>query len=461
MLRKKKEEGFKIIIVGCGKVGVTLVDQLSKEGHDITVIDKDASIVNDVSGAYDVMGYTGNGASFTTLVEAGVTNADLLIAVTTSDELNLLCCTLAKQVGDCATIARVRTPDYSKETNYLREKLGLAMIINPELEAALETASILALPNALEVNAFAHGQATLVKFRIPEDSTIAGRTIAQVGQSLKSNILFCAIERDKEVYIPAGQFTLQTGDVVSYVSNRRNASTFLTEIGYKSNKVKDTMIIGGGKGAYYLAEQLIAMGIKVKIIETNKARCEELSLLLPKAIIINGDGIDQELLRAEGLQTVEAFVPLTGIDEVNVLLTLHAKNASNAKVITKINKINYNEVLDSLNLGSVIYPKFITSEAIVAYVRARQNSGNSSNIETLYHMFDSRVEAIEFKVDADSSITGTKLKDLRLKPDVLVSFISRNGRIIIPTGSDTIEKGDTVMIVTKNAGFTDIQDILK
>lgn len=460
MLKKRKEEGFKIIIVGCGKVGVTLVDQLSKEGHDITVIDTDASIVNDVSSAYDVMGYTGNGASFTTLVEAGVTNADLLIAVTASDELNLLCCTLAKQVGNCATIARVRTPDYSKETNYLREKLGLAMIINPELEAALETAAILALPNALEVNAFAHGQATLVKFRIPEDSDIAGHTLAQIGQSIKSNILFCAIERDKEVYIPSGNFTLQAGDIISYVSNRRNASTFLTEIGYKSNKVKDTMIIGGGKGAYYLAEQLISMGIKVKIIETNKARCEELSLLLPKAIIINGDGIDQELLRAEGLQKVEAFVPLTGIDEVNVLLTLHAKNTSNAKVITKINKINYNEVLDSLDLGSVIYPKFITSEAIVAYVRARQNSANSSNIETLYHMFDSRVEAIEFKVDADSNITGKKLKDLRLKPDVLVSFISRKGRIIIPSGSDTIEKGDTVMIVTKNTGFTDIQDIL-
>lgn len=460
MLNKKKEEGFKIIIVGCGKVGVTLVDQLSKEGHDITVIDKDASIVSDVAGAYDVMGYAGNGASLTTLMEAGVSNADLLIAVTTSDELNLLCCTLAKQVGNCATIARVRTPDYSKETNYLREKLGLAMIINPELEAALETAAILALPTALEVNAFAHGQATLVKFRLPEDSSIVGRTIAQVGQSLKSNILFCAIERDKEVYIPSGNFTLQAGDVISYVSNRRNASTFLTEIGYKSNKVKDTMIIGGGKGAYYLAEQLISMGIKVKIIETDKARCEELSLLLPKAIIINGDGIDQELLRAEGIQTVEAFVPLTGIDEVNVLLTLHAKNVSNAKVITKINKINYNGVLDSLDLGSVIYPKFITSEAIVAYVRARQNSGKSSNIETLYHMFDSRVEAIEFKVDAESSITGTKLKDLRTKPDVLVSFISRKGRIIIPTGSDTIEKGDTVMIVTKNAGYTDIQDIL-
>ncbi|MBO4213811.1 MAG: NAD-binding protein, partial [Lachnospiraceae bacterium] len=249
MLKKKKEEGFKIIIVGCGKVGVTLVDQLSKEGHDITVIDKDASIVNDVASAYDVMGYAGNGASLMTLMEAGVNNADLLIAVTTSDELNLLCCTLAKQVGNCATIARVRTPDYSKETNYLREKLGLAMIINPELEAALETAAILALPTALEVNAFAHGQATLVKFRLPEDSSIAGHTIAQVGQSLKSNILFCAIERDKEVYIPSGNFTLQAGDVISYVSNRRNASTFLTEIGYKSNKVKDTMIIGGGKGA--------------------------------------------------------------------------------------------------------------------------------------------------------------------------------------------------------------------
>ncbi|MBQ7077209.1 MAG: Trk system potassium transporter TrkA [Lachnospiraceae bacterium] len=460
MFGKKKSEGFKIIIVGCGKVGTTLVSQLTREGHDITIIDKDQSIVNDVTGTYDVMGVAGNGASFTVLQDAGISDADLLIAVTDSDELNLLCCTLAKQFGNLSAIARVRTPDYSKETNYLRQKLGLAMIINPELEAALEASAILALPNALEVNSFAHGQATLVKFRLPEDNDLVGRTIASIGSSLKSNITFCAIERKGEVYIPSGAFTLEADDVISYVSNRRNASNFLTEIGYKSNKVKDAMIIGGGKGAYYLAEQLISMGIKVKIIETDKARCEELSLLLPKAIIINGDGIDQELLKAEGIQSAESFIPLTGIDEVNVLLTLHAKNVSDAKVITKINKINYNEVLDKLDLGSVIYPKFITSEAIVAYVRARQNSGKSSNIETLYHMFDSRIEAIEFKVDAASAVTGVPLKDLKRKDDVLVAFINRKGRIIIPKGTDSIEKGDTVMIVTKNTGFTDIQDIL-
>lgn len=460
MLLNKKKNGFRIIIVGCGKVGATLVGQLSKEGHDITIIDTNSSIVSDIAGAYDIMGITGNGASFTTLIEAGIENADLLIAVTDSDELNLLCCTLAKAFGHCAAIARVRTPDYSKETSYLREKLGLAMIINPELEAALEVASILALPNALSVNAFAHRQATLVKFQLPEGNKIAGKSIAEIGQMLKSNFLFCVIERNNEVYIPNGRFVLEEGDIISYVSNRRNASAFLSEIGYKSDKVKDTMIIGGGKGAFYLAEQLTSMGVKVKIIETNKARCEELSLLLPKSTIINGDGIDKYLLAEEGIETVESFVPLTGIDEVNVLLTLHAKNVSSAKVITKINKINYTDVLSSLDLGSVIYPNMITSEAIVAYVRAKKNSQGSSNIETLYHMFDGRVEAIEFKVSANSPVVGIPLMNLKRKDDVLLSCISRKGKIILPSGQDTIEAGDNVMVITKHKGFSDIADIL-
>ena len=458
--KMQSKNGLNIIIVGCGKVGMTLIEQLSKEGHDITIIDKNAAKVQEMSNLYDIMGLVGNGASYSVQMEAGIENADLIIAVTASDELNLLCCTVAKQVGDCAAIARVRTPDYSKEAGYLREKLGLTMIINPELEASLETARILYLPTALEVNSFAHGQAEIVKFKIPDGNLLDGMTIATLGKSITNDILICAIEREGEVYIPGGNFQMAKDDIVSFVAPRRHIRSFLKKIGFKTKQVKDAMIVGGGKASYYLAKQLIAMGIDVKIIEQNKERCEELSILLPEAIIINGDGTDEEVLREEGIEYAQAFIPLTGIDEENIMLTLHAKQVSNAKLITKINRSTFKNVISKLDLGSVIYPRYITSEAIIAYVRAKKNSTNS-NIETLYHMFDNRAEAIEFCVDKPSSVTGIPLKDLMLKNDLLVSFIYRNGKVQIPSGLDTIEVGDTVMIVTTHTGLDNIQDIIR
>ena len=462
MLKSKssKQLGLNIIIVGCGKVGITLVEQLVQEGHDITIIDHNSRKVQEIASLYDVMGIAGNGASYSVQMEAGIQNADLIIAVTESDELNLLCCTVAKQVGNCAAIARVRTPDYSKEAGYLREKLGLTLIINPELEAAKEIARILYLPTALEVNSFAHGQAEQIKFKIPEKNVLNGITVAFLGKNITNDILICAIERNGKVYIPSGDFLMLAGDVISFVASKTSARKFLEDIGFDTKQVKNTMIIGGSRAAYYLASQLLPMGIDVKIIESNRERCEELSIALPKAIIINGDGSDEELLREEGITTTESFVPLTGIDEENILLTLHARQVSDAKVITKINRINFKNVINSLDLGSVVYPRYITSEAIIAYVRAKRNSMNS-NIETLYHMFDHRVEAIEFRVDETSAVTNVPLMDLNLKKDLLISFIGRNGSILIPSGQDCIEVGDTVMIVTTHTGFNDIQDILK
>ena len=456
----KKENGLKIIIVGCGKVGANLVDQLSKEGHDITVIDKKAEKIQDITNTYDVMGLVGNGASYSTQMEAGIEETDLIIAVTDSDELNLLCCTVAKRVGKCAAIARVRTPDYSEETGYLREQLGLALIINPELEAAREVARILYLPTALEVNSFAHGQAELVKFKVPEGNLLNGLSLAYLGKNITNDILICAVERNGEVYMPNGDFVLHSGDVVSFVSERHIARDFLKQIGLATRQVKDTMIIGASKAADYLAKELLNMGISVKIIEKEKENCESLSVKLPKAIIINGDGTDPDILKEEGIETVQSFIPLTGIDEENIMLTLYAKQVSKAKVVTKINRVNYKQVINNLDLGSLVYPKYITSEAIIAYVRAKKNS-MGSNIETLYHMFDSRVEAIEFIVEENSKVSGVPIKDLKLKKDVLISFINHNGHIIIPTGNDEIEDGDTVMIVTKNTGFTGIDDIVR
>ncbi len=463
MHKNNSETGLKIIIVGCGKVGVSLTQKLVAEGHDITLIDKNIKKIQEITKQYDVMGITGNGASYSIQMEAGIEDADLLIAVTESDELNLLCCTVAKRVGDCAAIARVRTPDYSKEISYLQEKLGLAMIINPELEAAREATHILALPMALEVNTFAHGQAELIKIKIEEDNKMAGKTLIDMGRNNKDmfkNVLVCAVERDEEVYIPDGNFLIRTGDVVSLVACKKTAKPFLKNIGFRSGAIHSCMIIGGGRAGYYLANMLLGMGAKVKIIESNLARCELLSDLLPNAIIINGDGTNEDLLKEEGIQRVDSFVPLTGIDEENIMLTLYAKNVSKAKIITKINRITFNSVINNLDLGSVIYPKNITAEAIVAYVRAKKNSMQSNNIETLYHMYDSRVEAIEFRVAEQCEITDIPLMDLNIKSEILISCINRNGKIIIPTGQDCIKAGDTVMLVTKHIGFDDIRDIL-
>ncbi len=458
--KSQKEKGLNIIIVGCGKVGATLTEQLSKESHDITLIDKNSLKIQHLTNAYDVMGLTGNGASYKVQMEAGIESADLLIAVTDSDELNLLCCTVAKRVGNCAAIARVRTPDYSEESAYLREKLGLAMIINPELAAATEVARLLYLPTALEVNSFAHGQVEIITFKLPKDNILVKKTIAVLGKKkISQNILFCAVERSGEITIPSGTFRFAADDIISFISSRESSRNFLKKIGFDTKQVNSTMIIGGGKSAYYLAKQLLPMGIKVKIIENDTIRCNELSGLLPGAIIINGDGTNEELLMEEGIEYVESFVPLTGIDEENILLTLFAREISNAKVITKINKINFKGVISNLDLGSVIYPKYITAEAIIAYVRAKKASMNS-NIETLYHMFNSRVEAIEFLVEEESEVTNIPIMNMKLKKKLLLCCIYRKGRTIIPSGTDIIIPGDKVVIVTTHTGFDNIQDIL-
>ena len=462
MFRQRKPKGLNIIIVGLGRVGVTLVEQLSAEGHDITIVDKDQSKVKEISDLYDVIGIVGNGASFAVQMEAGIEDANLIIAVTESDELNLLCCTVARRVGGCAAIARVRNPDYSFETGYLRDRLGLAMIINPELETSRQMTRILGMPTALEVNSFAHGHAELVKFKVAAGSVLDGMGISTIGARTE-NILICAVERDGKVFIPGGNDELRAGDIAIFVAPRKVARAFFKKIGSKDKQVKNTLIVGGGDSGYYLARQLLHMGINVTIIEKDMKRCERLSSLIPKAVIINGDGTDEDLLREEGIADTESFVPLTGSDEENILLTLFAQKVSrdNTKVITKINRITFGDVIDGLDLGSVLYPRYITAEAIIAYVRAKSAS-RSSNIETLSYLFDHRVEAIEFKVDEEyKGITNVPLMELQLKKNVLVSFINRQGKIIIPSGQDMLLPSDTVMIVTTNKGFVDLSDILE
>lgn len=456
--RLKEATGLNIIIVGCGVVGTALVEQLVLENHDITVVDTSPQKVQKITDMYDVMGVVGNGASFSVQKDAGIIDADLIIAVTDSDELNLLCCTVASRVGHCATIAKVRNPEYSHELNHIKDKLGLAMIVNPEYEASREIYKILCLPTALEVTSFAHGKADLVKIRIPHGNILDGMTLAQLGKST-SDVLICGVERDKQIYIPTGDFELKAGDMISFVAPAKKVSDFFKHIGFKTNKVKNTMIIGGGDAGYYLAKRLSDNGIDVCLIDKDKERCEEIATLLPKVVVINGNGVDEDLLTEEGIQSAESFVTLTGSDEENILLTVHAKQFSNAKLVTKINKIRFKDAINNLDIGSVIYPRYITSEAIIAYVRAK-NASKGSNVETLYHLFDHRVEAVEFKIDKESKVTNTPIMKLKLKDNLLICFIFRRGKVIIPSGQDCILPGDSVMIVTTHTGFNDISNIL-
>ncbi|MBP5654293.1 MAG: Trk system potassium transporter TrkA [Clostridiales bacterium] len=454
------KRGLKIIIVGVGKIGQTLVKLLTRERHDIVIIDKNEKIVAEMANAYDCMGVCGNGASHSVLEDAGVMDADLIISVTASDEFNLLCCTIAKQYNeDLATIARVRSPEFAEDSAYLRETLGMAMIVNPELETARETARILFLPTALSINTFAHGQAELIRIKIPENNYLAGKTLGDLPRNLTEGLIIVGVEHDEEVIIPNGSSRLEAGDIISFVSTRKKTISFLKSIGFATRSVSDTLIVGGGSSSYYLSKELIRSGIDVKIIESNPARCEQLSILVPRASIINGDGTREELLLESGLAEAESFVPLTGIDEENILLTLYAGTVSKAKVVTKINRISFDKVIESLDLGSVVCPRNICAETILSYVRARQASLDS-NLEVLYKLFGNRAEAMEFTVKERSEVTGVPLKDLNTKPGVIISFIGRGRDMIIPSGSDTIEVGDSVMVVTTQSGFTDLRDIL-
>lgn len=453
---------MKIIIVGCGKVGRTITEQLSKEDHDVTVVDKDSNVIHDVTNNYDVMGVVGDGVSYSVLKEAGVDEADLLIAVTTSDEMNLLCCLFAKKAGNCSTIARVRNPLYSKEIGFIKKELGLSMIINPEYAAATEIARIMRFPSAIEIDTFAKGQVELMKFIIDDNSVLHDMSIVQLSKKFDADVLVCAIERDGDVIIPNGSVVLQKGDILSIIASPTQARDFFRQIGVETHQVKNTIIVGGGTIAYYLAKQLISMGISVKIIEQDYSRCEQLSELLPSAVIIHGDATNQSILFEEGIAHTESFVSLTGIDEGNIFLSLFAQQASksNAKIITKINRISFDEIINTFHLGSLIYPKFITAEYILRYVRAMQNS-IGSNMETLYRIIENKVEALEFHIEDNSGVTDIPLEELPIKKNILIACINRNGKTIIPNGSSTIQVGDNVIVVTTENGLRNIQNIIK
>lgn len=451
-----------IIIIGCGKVGETLTAQLSsEENHDITVIDLDRSVLQNIANTYDVMGVTGNGTSFSILQEAGIDTADVLIAVTNSDELNLLCCVIAKKNrSKIATIARVRSHSYSKETAYLRETLGISMIINPELTAATEIARLLRFPNAIEISTFAKGRVELMTFRLNEQNPMNNMSLSNFVNHFKTSIVVCAVERDHEVYIPDGNFVFQTNDVVSIVGTPKNSSDFFKKIKLKTHQVNNAMVVGGGTTALYLAFQLLNMGIDVKIIEKDRKRCEELCELLPEAMIIHGEGINHDLLLEEGLEHCEGFVALTGYDEENLFLSMFAGTKSKGKLITKINRLSYDEVIARLDLGSIVCPKQLTAQYILQYVRSKQNS-IGSNVENIHRILENKAEALEFHIQENCPLTDTPLEKLGLRSNLIVAAIIRGQQIIIPRGQDSFQVGDHIIIVSNGNSIMDITDILR
>ena len=448
-----------IMIVGCGKVGQTLAEQLNEDGNNITIVDTRAEAVNSLSVKLDVMGYVGNGATHTVQEEAGIAKTDLLIAVTGSDELNLLCCLIAKKARDCQTIARVKNPAYSSEAGYLKDELGLAMVINPEHAAAAEIARILRFPSAIKIDTFAGGKVELLKYKLPEGSRLAGMAVKDVVAKLGCDVLVCTVERGDEAYIADGNFVFAEKDIISVVASPKNAADFFRTIGYKTRSVKDVMVVGGGETAQYLCRILHRSGVSVKIIEKNPARCDDLCIKLPDVSIVCGDASDQELLMEEGIANASAFVALTGLDEENIFLSLFAKSIGRPKVITKINRIAFDDVIKHLDLDSTVYPKNITADLIARYVRAMKNSMGSS-METLYNIIQGEVEATEYTVKAGSPVTGTPLMKLNKKKDVLIAAIIRRDKVIIPRGADMIHAGDRVVVVSRAKMMDDIADML-
>lgn len=451
---------MKIIIIGCGKVGRALAQQLNNENHDLVIIDNQSAKLQEFNEEVDAICLSGNGASVSLLKEAGIEDADILIAVTGSDELNLLCCVVAKEVSKCQTIARVRNPVYSEELHFVQERLGLSLIVNPELITASEITRLLQFPSAIQIDTFSKGNVELLKFKILPEFQMDGLPIHAAAARFSQAVLFCAVERDGSVEIPNGNFVLKDGDLVSIVASPEDARDFFRQLGLSTRPVKNSLIIGGGKLGYYLARELLKRKIQVRILEKNKARCEELSELLPEASVINGDSSDKKLLYQCGFAAAESIVALTNIDEENIFLGLFAKERSNSKQVIKVNLLAFDRIISKLDVGSVVYPKFITADYILQHVRALQNV-SGSRVETFCHILDNRAEAVEFSIRRDSKVVNIPLKELKLKKDLLICCINHHGQIIIPRGMDRIQAGDTVVVVSAQKGLRDIDDILR
>ena len=449
-----------IVIAGIGKFGKELTAELSTEKHNITIIDSKSAVVEDIVNQYDVMGYTGNAASYNTQVEALVNKADLFIATTSNDEMNILCCLVAKKLGVKQTIARLRNPEYAQQAQLMQNELGVNMSLNPDSDTAGEIYRIFRFPSATKVESFANGRVSLVELKLEEDSLLINKSLEDIRKQFNAKILICAVNRLGEVIIPKGNFVLEEDDILYIIADMSIMTHEFKKLKLFKNTLKSCLIIGGSKITYNLAKQLIETGVSVKIIEKEKSVCELLCDSLPEALIIHGEGTNHKLLLEEGIETVDAVITLTGMDETNIVISSYAKSLGCEKVITKVNSSNYELILNSVGLTSIISPKEIFSNNIIRFVRGMENT-MESEFKTLYRLVGNKVEALEFVISKETNYTNIPIKDLKIKKGFLLGSIIRADKVIIPSGMDTLQPLDSVVIVTTNKNIKDISEILE
>ena len=452
---------MKIIIAGCGKIGITLVENLVNEGHEVVALDSNPDAITDITNVYDAMGVCGSATDCDTLAEAGVEKADLFVAATDADELNMLSCFLAKRMGAAHAIARIRKPEYNDQNlGFMRQQLDLSMSINPEQLAAQELFKVLKLPSAMTVETFSRRNFEMVELRLRPESPMDGLSLSELRKKYAAKFLVCVVQRGEEVYIPDGSFVLRAGDRIGVTATPTEIHRFLRMVGVMQKQAKSVMILGASRMAYYLAKMLLDNGTTVKIIDQDRDRCRQFCDLLPGATMIHGESIQQELLLEEGIGSVDAFVALTGIDEENILMAFYANAQNVPKVVAKINHNQLAAMADNLGLDCIISPKKVVVDILLRYVRALENS-IGGQVETLYKLMDGRAEALEFKVQADFEALQIPLKVLALKKDILIAGIVRGRKNIIPSGEDVILARDRVIILAAGRAISTLSDILE
>ncbi len=452
---------MKIVIIGLGTIGKTVLRALSAEDHVITVIDGDREKVEGLIEKYDVSGVVGNGACMDIQREANVKDADLVIVLTNSDELNIVACLVAKKVGAKNTVARVRNPDYARQITDMKEELGISMIVNPEKDTATEIFNLINLASVRQVEYFAKGRVLLAQIVAEHGCALIGETLISLSKKLTSKVLVCAVQRGDDVIIPTGNFEFAEGDRIHFTSDANSLRNFLADINLERSPLKNIMIVGGGKIGFYLAEELSKKKYKIKLIESDKTAAERLAEQLPRVTVIHGNGIRHDLLIEEGIEAMDAFVALTDVDEENMVVSMFANKAKVRKTITQIKSDDLYSMLGELGIKNNVSPKNIVADRILSYVRALANRGGSSNVQTLYRLVDNRVEALEFFAMKPEPIHGHPFKELKLKKNCLVACIIRENEVIIPDGNSCIKLGDSVIVVTTHKNFDDLSDILE
>ena len=451
---------MKIVIIGLGTIGKTILKNISRKGHNITIIDEDKDKIEALIEKYDVSGVVGNGACLDIQKEAGVEDADLAIVLTNSDELNVFACLVAKKIGVKNTIARVRNPDYRKQILEMKDELGISMIVNPEQDTATEIFNLINLPSIAQVERFAKGRVLLVEIVAEKGCALIGETLISLGKKLKTKVLICAVQRGQQVTIPAGNFVIEEGDRIHLTSDAKSLRDFLTEINLVSSPLKNIMIVGGSRIAYYLADELSKKKYKIKLIESNRANAEELADELPRVTVIHGNGAQHDLLIEEGIEVMDAFVALTDIDEENMIVSMFANKMKVKKTITQIKSDDLYGMLGELGINNNVSPKNIVANRIISYIRALANT-RGSNVLTLYRLVNDQVEALEFHAKKPERIYDTPLKELKIKEDCLIACIIRGTEVIIPNGNACIKQGDNVIAVTTHKNFDDLTDIFE